>query len=404
MLFALHDSTLEPGLSTEVSTRYRLHFLKSMQDIEPAAWQALVASSYPFLRHEFLSALERSGCTSSASGWQPCHMLVKDHAEGGRLGAPLPLYLKNHSMGEYVFDWGWADAYHRHGLHYYPKLLSAIPFTPSQGPRLCMAPGLGPETRSALIAFICSGLREECLRLDASGWHLLFPEQALSDALKDEGMLQRLGCQYQWFNHGYRDFTDFLARLSSRKRKNIRKERQRVRDSDIRFVRLHGTEISSTHWQHFYRFYQNTYHVRGREPYLNLAFFLELGRSMPEQILLIMAEKAGRPIAGALSFLDEETFYGRYWGCEEEWQFLHFETCYYQGIDYCIEKGIRRFDAGAQGEHKIQRGFEPVLTFSNHWIAHAQFRKAIAAFIADEARHVQAYSQHAGDFLPFRKI
>ena len=239
--------------------------------------------------------------------------------------------------------------------------------------------------------------------MQASSWHILFPEPDLRQKLSELGLLQRTGCQYQWFNQGYTDFEQFLATFASRKRKNLRKERARVSEQGIEFAVLEGADITDDHWEDFYRFYQSTYLVRGRAPYLNKKFFTELGRTMPQYLMLVMARKDGRNIAGALFFKGDDTLYGRYWGCTEEYQFLHFETCYYQGIDYCIRHAVKRFDSGAQGEHKIQRGFKPVHTWSAHWIRHPDFARAIAQFVQEEERHIDAYVAQATEFLPFRK-
>lgn len=349
------------------------------------------------MRHEFLLALEQSGCVTARSGWRPQHAIVE---RGDTLLACMPLYLKAHSMGEYVFDWSWADAYSRHGLEYYPKLLTAIPFTPCTGPRLCATQDM---TTAELLPMLMQAVKELAEQHDASSWHLLFPEAGLREQLAAAGLQQRSGCQYQWFNAGYRDFEHFLETFSSRKRKNLRKERARVADAGIEFDLLEGAAVSEEQWQRFFRFYQSTYFVRGRAPYLNVDFFLQLGRSMPERLLLVLARKDGEYIAGALFFKGSDTLYGRYWGCSEEYQFLHFETCYYQGIDYCIRHGIARFDSGAQGEHKIQRGFKPVHTWSAHWIRHPDFARAIARFVQEEQRHIDAYVAQASEYLPFRR-
>lgn len=373
-------------------------FIDSIAAVDPATWDALVGSDYPFLRHAFLLALESTGCSNTRSGWQPSHLLLED-ASGAVLGC-LPLYLKDNSYGEYVFDWSWADAWRRHGLQYYPKLLSAVPFTPCAGPRLCLAASVVP---AVAMGVVLAAVQARAGQTGASGWHLLFPQTRDMGWLQQEPLLLRTGCQYQWFNRDYADFDAFLATLNSRKRKNLRKERARVAESGIRFVRLRGNELTPELWETFYGFYANTYLVRGRAPYLNRAFFLEIGRSMPDALLLVLALKGDVPVAGALCFLGRDTLYGRYWGCSDEHQFLHFETCYYQGIEYCIEQGLARFDSGAQGEHKIQRGFEPVPTWSLHWIEHPRFRDAIAHFLQEETTHVSHYLQAAAEYLPFRK-
>ncbi|MDR2212637.1 MAG: GNAT family N-acetyltransferase [Pseudomonadales bacterium] len=376
---------------------YSCRIIRSIAEIPASTWDALSAADYPFLRHAFLLALEESGCTSAKTGWQPLHLVVSRSGDTQPCAA-LPLYLKTHSMGEYVFDWSWADAYQRHGLDYYPKLVSAAPFTPCAGPRV-----LTCVDDPALLRFLCARVESLARDLGASSWHVLFPERDLCDALRAQGLLCRMGCQYQWFNRGYTSFEHYLAGFASRKRKNLRKERERVREAGISFVALEGEEITAALWERFYTFYASTYQVRGRVPYLSLEFFLRVGRALPEHLLLVLALQRGQPIAGALYFKDGATLYGRYWGCTRESQFLHFETCYYQGIDYCIRHGIARIDSGAQGEHKIQRGFTPVPTWSAHWIAREDFRRAIADFLREEEEYVAGYLEQAAEYLPFRK-
>lgn len=380
------------------ATALSVRFLHSIAEVDAAHWNALAGEDYPFLRHAFLLALEQSACVSTRTGWEPQHVLVELQPETTPV-ACLPLYAKTNSMGEYVFDWSWADAYKRHGLDYYPKLISAIPFTPCAGPRLCHSDRV---TLDAVLPVVMAAVQRLAEQRSASSWHVLFPEPELRDQLTAAGLQPRTGCQYQWFNAGYRDFGHFLEGFSSRKRKNLRKERARVADKGITFDVLEGNAITHEHWQRFYRFYQSTYLVRGRAPYLNLDFFMRLGHSMPDKLMLILARKDSEHIAGALFFKGSDTLYGRYWGCTGEYQFLHFETCYYQGIDYCIRHGMARFDSGAQGEHKIQRGFKPVHTWSCHWIRHPDFARAIARFVQDEERHIEAYVTQARELLPFR--
>ncbi|HWK54024.1 MAG TPA: GNAT family N-acetyltransferase [Hyphomicrobiales bacterium] len=384
---------------TASPTPFTCRTLHSITEISATEWDALAGNGYPFLRHAFLLALEQSGCATAQTGWEGTHLLFSREDESAPCAA-LPLYLKTHSMGEYVFDWSWADAYRRHGLDYYPKLISAAPFTPCAGPRLLTQDS---ALATALLPTVAAELKALARRTGASSWHVLFPEEAMSEALAEQGTLQRMGCQFQWFNRGYTSFEHYLQSFNSRKRKNLRKEREKVQAAGIRFEHVEGAAIDTALWRRFYRFYASTYHVRGREPYLNLAFFEQLGQSMPEQLLLVVALQEEEPIAGALFFKGSDTLYGRYWGCSTDAQFLHFETCYYQGIDYCIEHGLARIDSGAQGEHKIQRGFEPVPTWSNHWIARPDFRRAIAAFVQEEQQHVRGYLHHAADYLPFRK-
>ncbi|MDT8398786.1 MAG: GNAT family N-acetyltransferase [Pseudomonadales bacterium] len=381
------------------SASFSVKFHSGIADIDALTWNRLAGTDYPFLRHEFLKALEDSGAASRTSGWEPLHALVYQHGEHEPV-AMMPLYLKTNSYGEYVFDWSWADAWQRHGLAYYPKLVTAIPFTPCAGPRICVH---DPAQSAAILPALVSAVQERAWTLGASGWHLLFPEESLSAQLQTLDAEQRIGCQYQWFNAGFRDFEHFLEKFSSRKRKNIRKERRKIAEAGIVFEILEGADIDAGHWQQFYLFYQGTYRIRGRQAYLPPGFFQRIGALMPENLLLVLARKDDDIIAGALSFKGGQTLYGRYWGCTEEYQFLHFETCYYQGIDYCIRQGLQRFDSGAQGEHKIQRGFEPVLTWSNHWIAHPAFKAAISHFLVEESRYIHDYVARASEFLPFRQ-
>jgi predicted N-acyltransferase len=377
---------------------YSVRFVDSITLVPAPQWNALAGAGYPFLRHEFLAALESTGCTTSTTGWQPRHLLVETADKV--LKAVMPLYVKTNSMGEYVFDWSWADAYQRHGMDYYPKLVTAIPFTPCAGPRLCTAEDCDRSAMVTLVQKSVLGLSEA---LRASSWHVLFPREDLRDALLSHDMILRTGCQYQWFNQNYGDFEHFLASFASRKRKNLRKERSTVQEAGITCHALEGANVSTAEWEQFYQFYASTYYVRGRRPYLNAEFFRQLSRSMPEQLMLVLARLGKDAIAGALFFKGSDTLYGRYWGADKDVPFLHFETCYYQGIDYCIRHGFKRIDSGAQGEHKIQRGFAPVPTWSTHWIRHPDFRRAIASYVKEEEAHIGDYMQRAANYLPFRK-
>ncbi len=369
----------------------------SIHAIEPQSWDKLWASDYPFIRHAFLAALEDSGCTNRESGWIPSHLLWQ---EGENILAAMPLYLKTHSYGEYVFDWAWADAYRRHGLDYYPKLLNAIPFTPSCGPRLAVHAG---RDRAAVMQDISHYLAGYCQQQQLSSWHSLFHDHS-DNQLWQPQMLSRLGCQFHWYNRGYRDFQGFLAQFNSRKRKAVRKERKQIVDAGIRLTRLVGTEISSADWDQFYHFYHYTYLKRsGNSGYLNRDFFALIGESVGEQILMVRAERHGETLGAALCFFSQTHLFGRYWGCIEEVPGLHFETCYYQGIEFAIERGLQVFDPGAQGEHKIQRGFEPTLTCSSHWIAEPRFRAAIADFLQRERPGIKTYQQDCATYLPFRQ-
>ncbi|MDY6828689.1 MAG: GNAT family N-acetyltransferase [Pseudomonadota bacterium] len=374
-----------------------LDLVTHIEDVPSAQWNGLTGTAYPFLRHEFLSALEASGAVCPDTGWQPLHVRVR--SDTNELLALLPLYLKGHSYGEYVFDWSWAHAYQRHGLEYYPKLLSAVPFTPATGPRLARAPGVDEGT---VLTAIWEELQQLCAQLPASSWHGLFAEPDEVAAWKRKGALVREGTQFHWVNQGYESFEGFLDALASRKRKNLRKERKRVADQGIVLERLTGPDIDQPTWSQFFDFYALTYHKRGQTPYLNLEFFLRLAESMPEQLMMVVARLGDQPVGAALSFQGADALYGRYWGCDQEYECLHFEACYYQGIEHCIEQGLTRFDPGAQGEHKIQRGFLPTTTHSVHWVEHPGFRDAIAQFLAEETPHVRAYAAAAEEKSPFR--
>ena len=368
--------------------------LDSLSTIPAQAWDALLPESQPFLRHAFLSALEDSGSVGGRSGWRASHRLWVN--EKGELQAALPAYLKSHSYGEYVFDHGWADACRRAGIDYYPKLLGAVPFSPVTGPRLL---GL-PDSASALL----NELTEDLPAQGLSSLHINFTDE-LANALLDgrEGWLQRLGCQFHWRNRGYRDFADFLDVLASRKRKQMRKEREQVAGQGIEFEWHQGAELTEAQWDFVYACYANTYAVRGQAPYLTRNFFSLLAERMPAAIRVVFAVQGPRPVAMAFSLVGGDSLYGRYWGCLAEFDRLHFETCFYQGMDYAIAQGLQRFDAGAQGEHKLIRGFEPVITQSWHYLCHPGLRDAVANFLQDEREGILAYAEEAKSLLPFRQ-
>lgn len=366
----------------------------NIESIGRERWNALCGTDYPFLRYEFLHALERSGSTGGQSGWQPCHLALHD---GDTPVFLMPLYLKTHSYGEYVFDWSWADAYQRYGYTYYPKLVSAIPFTPAYGPRFGTS-----LSESALAELLQQVIPEVTRQLNASSWHMLFPQQHQMEMITNPDFMPRLGAQYHWFNRNYRDFAHFLESFSSRKRKNLRKERDKVIAQGITLHTYQGHQISDQLLYDFYRFYQNTYLKRGRRGYLTPDFFTRLRDSMPEQLVLVVAQKEGSAVAAALSLRSSTTLYGRYWGCQERFDNLHFETCYYQGIEYCIREGLTRFDPGAQGEHKISRGFTPIETWSLHYIDEPAFRQPIARFLAEEQDLMREQIAELTTWLPFR--
>jgi uncharacterized protein len=377
-----------------------IQFIDSIHKIQASEWDALCPPDYPFIRHAFLAALEDSQSTHIKNGWEISHLICIDNQQ---LVAAMPGYIKTHSYGEYVFDWSWADAYKRYGQDYYPKWINAIPFTPCTGPRLLMAENIDlPLTIKNITEF----LNQSCEEHQLSGWHCLFPNADLHQALSTLCIPERLGCQFHWFNRDYTSFDDFLSRLNSRKRKSIKKERQAVLDQGFIFRHKSGTDLTAQDANHFYQLYRNTYHKRsGHSGYLTQNFFQQLFSAMPNQLLLVEAIKtdSNQLIAASLFVKDTTTIYGRYWGCTEEFPLLHFETCYYQGIDYAIQHQLQHFDGGAQGEHKIPRGFEPHITWSHHWIKDKNFRPAIQHFLIEEAEAVKAYAEEAKGLLPFKK-
>ena len=371
--------------------------IHSMAQVDAADWNRLAGEAYPFMRHEFLRALEQSGSVCEQSGWIASHLLVLNDDQ---LVAFMPLYLKQHSWGEYVFDQQWAEAYQQQGLDYYPKWLTAIPLTPCQGTRIVIQAAIDPlEVMHTLLNFI----KQLSEQHGISSWHCLFPDLQQVEQLRSLGLSVREGVQFHWFNQSYRDFNDFLFTLNASKRKMLKRERRRVSEQGVRLLRITGQDVSELQWQMFFQFYTKTYLKRGSQPYLNLAFFQQIAATMGEQLLLVLAIKDNKTIAAALSFVGSDTLYGRYWGCYEDYNSLHFEACYYQGLDYCIEHGLKRFDSGAQGEHKIARGFEPVTTYSAHWIKDVRFAKAIEHFLVREQKAVQHYKQDTASYLPFKQ-
>jgi uncharacterized protein len=352
---------------------------------------------YPFLKPEFFAALEESGSTSSNTGWDPKHIVLE---RDGTEQAFLPLYEKSHSYGEYVFDWAWANAYHRNGIDYYPKLITAIPFTPATGPRVRFS---GTADSQQLATRLIDEVIDLAGEVDASSWHLLFPDKNHLALFQDERLMLRSAVQYHWHNRDYDSFDQFLAEFNSRKRKMVKKERRGVSEQGFVIRRLTGEEITPEDWHIFALFYQRTYLKRsGSRGYLTPEFFSLLGKSMAEQCLMITAHQGDQPIAAAFYLFDDATLYGRYWGCLQEFDFLHFELCYYQGIEFAIERGLSRFDAGAQGEHKIVRGFEPVLTHSLHWIREPAYAAAIARFLKEEEPYIRQHMEQARAMLPFK--
>ncbi|WP_019141459.1 GNAT family N-acetyltransferase [Noviherbaspirillum massiliense] len=374
---------------------YRTRIVSSLSDIGQAEWDALIAAQpdrNPFLSYAFLHALHESGCASTTTGWTPQYLTVW---QANRLEAALPLYAKDHSYGEYVFDWAWADAYRRNGLDYYPKLLSAIPFTPVSGSRLLSR---SPQAQAELIKALCA-LQEAS---GTSSTHILYPPEEQAEALEKAGFMLRAGVQFHWMNGGYRDFDDFLETLEQKKRKNIRRERRIVQEAGIGFRHVRGQEASAKDWRFFKRCYDRTYAEHYSTPYLDLNFFQRIGTAMPENILLVIAERKGHPVASSLLIHDRRALYGRYWGAIEFVPCLHFETAYYQPLEFCIANGIQRFEGGAQGEHKMARGFLPQKTWSAHWLAHPAFANAIEQFLQRETGGIEAYIDELNERSPFK--
>ncbi|MEE8320326.1 MAG: GNAT family N-acetyltransferase [Gammaproteobacteria bacterium] len=371
--------------------------IDSISEVSRDEWNLLTGTDYPFMRYEFLHALENSGSVCERSGWVPQHCLVYRDKE---LAGLMPMYRKTHSQGEYVFDHDWACAYEHHGLAYYPKWLTSIPFTPCEGKRIVAKkdPGLKP-VYGAVLGF----LKEKAVDCSISSWHCLFPVPEEVEYLRTECLCIREGVQFRWFNAGYRDFQDFLETFNAKKRKSLKRERRHVEEQKIELWTVPGPEISESQWQAFFQFYRMTYMKRLMPSYLNFSFFRELAETMADQLLLVLAVKENTYVGAALSFIGSDTLYGRYWGCFEEHHSLHFEACYYQGLEYCIKNKLQRFDSGAQGEHKIARGFEPVTTYSAHWLKDPRFATAIGDFVTEEAKMMDHYKSDAVALLPFKK-
>lgn len=376
------------------SVTVRVH--PAIAEIPAAAWDACAGDVNPSVSYAFLSALEDSGSTTSRTGWAPQHLSLAG-ADGGIIGV-VPLYSKRHSYGEYVFDYGWADAFERAGGRYYPKLISAVPFTPVPGPRLLLRPDAPPETRDNLIA----AMVELCNRRRISSVHVTFAEQGDAEALTKAGFLQRIGQQFHWTNNGYRDFDDYLTALNSRKRKAVKKERREALADGLEIEVLTGSDLKSRHWDAFYRFYLATSDRKWGQAYLNRKFFALVGERMPENVVLVMAQHGGKYVAGALNLLGKETIYGRNWGSYGDYKFLHFECCYYRAIEFAITRGLRRVEAGAQGTHKLQRGYLPTATNSAHWIPDPNFRRAVAQFLERERLMVERKIEGLAEYSPFR--
>ena len=375
---------------------YRTRIISSLAECGQPAWDKLVsgqAANNPFLSYAFLHALHESGSASPDTGWAPQYLSLWD---GDELAAALPLYVKAHSYGEYVFDWAWADAWQRNGQPYYPKLLSAIPFTPVMGSRLLATDA---KARAALIDALCELQQANGL----SSTHILYPQEDEATALEAAGFLLRRGVQFHWQNPGYQNFEQFLSTLQQKKRKNIRAERRRVAEAGITLRQIRGADATEADWHFFKRCYDRTYREHHSTPYLNLDFFLRIAQTMPANLLLVIAEREGRPIAASLLVHDADKLYGRYWGAIEQHPCLHFETAYYQPLEFCIANRISAFEGGAQGEHKMARGFLPEPTWSAHWLAHPDFSDAVARFLQRDGSGVASYIDELNERNPFRR-
>lgn len=381
-------------MNSEVS-HYRMRLVDSLSEIGQANWDGLLqlqTKPNPFLSYAFLHALHESGSASTKTGWTPRFISIWN---GQELMAAMPLYEKSHSYGEYVFDWAWANAYHQHDVAYYPKLLSAIPFTPIEGNRVLAR---DQQAQQALIrnlqAITQSGLYSSC--------HLLFPTEPEIGVLQQAGFMTRQGVQFHWQNQNFQDFEDFLMHLDQKKRKNIRAERRKVSQAGVQFQHLRGTDITEQDWEFFKQCYDRTYAEHHSSPYLNLDFFLRIGQEMPKHLYLVIAILDGRRIAAALFIYDHQTIYGRYWGCLEHLPCLHFETAYYQALDFCISEKIQTFEGGAQGEHKLARGFLPHKTYSAHYLNEPAFANAVAHFLEREQGGIERYMDELNEHSPFK--
>lgn len=375
----------------------QIEIIDGLEQVEATAWNRLVQDNNPFMRHEFLLALEQNNCVGEAFGWLPRHIVIYENAQ--LIGA-MPLYEKHNSYGEFVFDHAWASAYERKGLAYFPKLVSAIPYTPATGQRFLAASGHESNVFSHLLG-VAIRLTQQ---LKCSSFHCLFPVLPEHSFMEQQGLITRHDCQFHWHNQGYQSFDDFLSKLSSKKRKNIRQERRKVEQSGLRLRVLDGYTATTVDWERFAFFYTRTFESKWGVPTLNQAFFMQVARHLPEQVVLVLADNAaGECIAGSLMFCSETRLYGRHWGCVEEWDCLHFEACYYQGIEYCIANGLHIFEPGAQGEHKVARGFVPTQTRSSHWVDSPVFRDAITRHAAHECDAVAGYMQEMWQHVPYRE-
>ena len=372
--------------------------IESIAKIDPVCWNGLLNDANPFLRFEFLAALEETGCVAAAKGWLPRHLICETDA--GQLIGALPLYLKTNSYGEFVFDFSWANAYHQAGLNYYPKLTSAIPFSPITGSRVLASDHR--DDAAAIKQMLLEAAIELTKDADLSSFHVLFPAPAQKPLLEKAGLLIRKDCQFHWYNDNYASFDDFLEKFTAVKRKKTRRERRRIKEAGIEFTTRRGTDLKDSDWDQIMPLYASTFMRRGNEPYLNSEFFKRLTVSMPSNIVVFMGYQGNELVAIAICFQSDTTLYGRYWGASRYVDSLHFETCYYQGIAYCIEQGLQCFEPGTQGEHKISRGFVPTETWSAHWLSRPDFARAIDDYLVTEREHIDRYIDAVGNHVPYK--
>jgi predicted N-acyltransferase len=376
--------------------RESVQFRSSIDELDAREWNALAPDGSPFVRHEFLAALEHTGCIGPGTGWQPRYLAIHD---AGGLAAAAAAYVKTHSYGEFVFDFAWAQAYERLGRRYYPKLTLATPFTPAIGPRLLVRPDLD---HARLGARLLAALERDAAALDLSGVHALFLDPAAQAACAQRGWLLRRDCQFHWTNRGYASFDAYLESFTAEKRKKARRERRRVAEAGVRFETRFGGELDEPLIERVYALHRDTFLRHGHEPYLTPEFFREVARRLPQSLMVKLAVHGRSVVAVAIFFWSPQALYGRYWGAAADYHSLHFEACYHQGIEFCIERGIPRFEPGTQGEHKVSRGFEPSLTWSAHFIADQQFRAAIAAYLEREGAAVENYAGEVQEHVPYR--
>ena len=378
----------------------KLSFHNSIEEISKKEWDSLLNdTNYPFLKHEFLSLLENTSCVGAKTGWIPLHITI---SKENSLLAAMPLYLKSHSQGEFVFDHSWANAFYQHGLDYYPKLVSSIPHTPASGPRLLIREG---ENKKELFEMIKEGVKKIAAKNNISSWHILFPKEDEVDFYDNSNLSIRKNAQFIWFNENFKSFEDYINSFRARHRKNVKKERDKIKKQELIIETFSGEDLNYDLLNKFYKFYLSTNIKRsGFSGYLTKQFFLNFPTTLFNNLVIVFAKKRNNDemVGGSLFFRDDQNLYGRYWGCIEEFDCLHFECCYYQGIEYCIKNKLQKFDPGVQGEHKIKRGFSPTETYSAHWIADERFREAIEDFVNKEERHINYYLEDAKKLLPFK--